>query len=444
MLWAPINKDAGYFLSTARAIASGDSPYREVAMRYPPLAMLFFALVGKIVGFGQYKFFVAAVLLVQALNTWMVYRLAGRFFAHRALQSLTAALYLLAFFLNDGPFVLLEPFVVLGALAAAVCFWEAREKGGAPVWLLLAGMACGCSVMSKQYGLAPVGMIGAAVLLDASATLPQRLLRAAWMALGGALFAAVFFGGFYVWSGIGPGELLGALLSAGDDYGYKHLDWAIKFTVKHLLLHFPTLLLLAFVPPRTAARSLAFWWLALSLGASFLPLYFKQYPHYTQIYLPYAALLAHWALGQWAQHRSTGFVYVRWAGVALGLWLCLQSVFLVKIWRENDESAKLAVLAERARTLVPNQEKCMLYGVQHLYYMADLQPADKAKYGFRFRPPWHTDPNILREVSLVLIDRSKIDQKPAPPDAETLKTAGFALLEYSPSHPSLEWWSRPR
>jgi hypothetical protein len=441
LLWAPVNKDAGYFLSTARAMAEGDAPFRDVALRYPPMAMLAFAAFGKTFGFERYEALVLLVLLVQSANAWLLYRLAGRLWPQPIFQGLTAVAYMLAFLLNDGPFIMLEPFLVLGALSATFFVFKGEEPDGNGLWYLLAGIAAGFSVMSKQYGLAPVGVLGFYVLFLSGRPFLQRLLSVGWMAFGGAVFGGFFFGTFWLWSGIGPADLLGKLLSAGEDYGYHRIDWALKFVVKHVLWCCPTVLLALLVPRAIAGQGRGMG-LLLSVYASMLPLYFKQYPHYTQIYLPYAFLLAHWALGTLAAQRPQWFAVARWSFVALCAWLAVQGFLLANDWRAGGEKYKLRELADRARALVPNDEKCLLYGKQHLYYMADLQPADKSRHGFRFRPPWQVDTTILEQVSLVLVDRSKNDQKPVPPGENVLLQAGFQRLEDSPGFPELEWWTR--
>ncbi len=441
LLWAPVNKDAGYFLSTARAIAEGDAPFRDVALRYPPMAMLAFAALGKIIGFERYEAMVLLVLMVQIANAWLLYRLAGRLWPQPLFQGLTAAAYTLAFFLNDGPFIMLEPFLVLGALSAAYCVFRAEQSHRGAGWYLLAGIAAGFSVMSKQYGLAPVGMLGFYVLLLSDRPILQRLVSAGWMALGGGIFGAVFFGTFWWWSGIAPADLVDKLLSAGEDYGYHRIDWALKFLLKHVLWCCPTLLL-ALLSLRVLADHRRALGLVMALGASMLPLYFKQYPHYTQIYLPYAFLLAHWGLGALEAQRPQWFAAVRWSFVALCVWLAVQGFLSVNAWRAGEEKAKLRVLADRARSLVTNDEKSLLYGKQHLYYLADLQPANKSQHGFRFRPPWQADTTILEQVAFVLVDRSKNDQKPVPPPESILSEAGFLRLADSPGFPELEWWTR--
>jgi hypothetical protein len=440
LLWAPVNKDAGYFLSTARAIAEGDAPFRDVAMRYPPVGFWALALVGKLFGFARHEVFTAFILVVQLANCIILYRLAGRLFAHSIVQGLTAASYFLAFFLNDGPFVMLEPFLVLGALSAALCVLKAEETDGSPFWYIVAGMLAGVSVMSKQYGLAPVGILGIYVLFGSGVSWARSLVAALWMLLGGMLFGLLFFGIIWFWSGISPLSLVQMLLSAGEDYGYHRIDWAVKFLLKHILWFSPLLLLAFLFPVGLKERRPA--WLVLSLFASLLPLYFKQYPHYTQIYLPYAFLLAHWGIGQVSEKRGSWFSWAVWGQTALCLWLSANALLTVGTWRSNDENARLRVLADRARSLVPNDEKCLLYGVQHLYYLADLQPADKARYGFRFRPPWQSDTAILKNVAFVLVDRSKKDQQPVPPPESILLESGFIRLEDTPGRPELEWWSK--
>jgi hypothetical protein len=254
LLWA----DEDYHLAAAIQMTHGRMPYRDFWYDKPPLAALFYSLIG---GYGGWPLRVLDIVYVLAC-CWMAYKLANAWWGER--EGRAAALLLsffMAFYLTSATIPLAVDGLLLLPHLAAIYFAFQRRP-------LLSGLCCALGLLVNVKGVF-VAVTCALWLAGDWALFAAGL--AAPLALGTAIGAA--FGllpGFYqqvwqwglIYAGTKNSAALGLRRSA---------DW----------LGFHAALLAGVIAARRdiqyrAAAWLVLSWLPLLMGNHFAPRYFFQ------------------------------------------------------------------------------------------------------------------------------------------------------------------------
>lgn len=153
----PDQGDVGLYLEKARAVASGEIPYRDVPFEYPPAALIpmlvpYLAGMARDLGLDAYKVLFAAWEAVLLLALGVV---VGRTGARLWAGSSETALRLIVVTIG-AVLTITWRYDLFPALLTAVAVWAAIERR-----LVLVGVALGIGVLAKLY---PVALLPALAL----------------------------------------------------------------------------------------------------------------------------------------------------------------------------------------------------------------------------------------------------------------------------------------
>jgi hypothetical protein len=283
--YAPVHVDAGSSLPTARYLAAGAVPYRDILFNYTPLGVMALAgwgMLGPGGGIPAHTFSLALVLLLECGCAFQVFRISRALGVPAALAG-TAALSCLSMFMGfDGSRILLEPMyllVVLTALRALIASPATRGP-----WV--AGGLASIAFLVKQYG--GFGLWGA---LFASLALPRRAASAGKVVLGSAVVLGTVSVLLFA-AGIDLRVL--ALQTAGTDYPRRwETVWIqLYFRTAPFLIMVPALFLRREWRQAPGVRILGAY-----LAASGMPLLVRQHQYYLQnpspfLFISFATLVA--------------------------------------------------------------------------------------------------------------------------------------------------------
>ena len=145
------NTDAGYFLHLTQLIARGYQPFVDFAPAYPILT--FYLLLPVKLLLGKYFTYKVALVILHCFtfaNTVLVFRICALFAVNRLVAQMVAIFFLIATFLCEGHFYILEPYVVFFGLSAVYVYLKHSERF---IMIVLAGISVALSFFAKQYGL---------------------------------------------------------------------------------------------------------------------------------------------------------------------------------------------------------------------------------------------------------------------------------------------------
>lgn len=167
--------DEGVYFGNASAFWRGVVPYRDFVSVHPPASvLLFMATTGPITAMaGPRAGFVAARVLAAlagAVTTWLLYRCALHLSGRRAavLVAVAYATFSAAVFADSR--VLLDPFMIVFAVAGASVFLERRSVVSGAVAGVLLGLAVSTKLTGAVFVLAAVA-VGLAMTRDRRRTL---------------------------------------------------------------------------------------------------------------------------------------------------------------------------------------------------------------------------------------------------------------------------------
>jgi len=289
VVYAPMNRDAGAYLTVVKRMYQGEVPYRDFPMGYTPLALYFFMFVMKVIPIkNAYAAYLGATILVQTLSSLIFISILGKFGISFSKRLLCGSILLFSSLFLQGDLLVLEPFVVFFALLAVneLLKIENRHLSGYKV-----GVLAGLCVLSKQYGLLLLP-----ALLVYCITLPQTLIRRLHLCLAvvsGLIFivcgSALSF--LYLYD-LKTAEFIRLIL--GDGYIFHPVQFS---TIPNALLFISPALFSVYVTSRITELSLRSF-IVLNYTALLLfltPLLIRSYTHYFILVLP-------WVLGLYACH----------------------------------------------------------------------------------------------------------------------------------------------
>jgi hypothetical protein len=201
----PFVNDSGLYIYMGKVTAEGGQLYRDFYETKFPGVGLLAAGCWKLCGTNWAAYIALSFILglaAPALLGWTVMRWVGR-------QAGWAAFMYAIVLFNFAPAVFggfqLETMQACFEIIAAAAGLELLGTGKRR-WALAAGVAAGCAAMIKPTGVAVLGALAIAAMVEARHRGPRRLLRSAPMALAG-LAIPVALVGLYTWrSGI-AGEM---------------------------------------------------------------------------------------------------------------------------------------------------------------------------------------------------------------------------------------------
>ena len=437
--WAPLNVDAGLYLSLSREAAGGEVLYRDLACDYPPAFIELLALAGQRTLRDPLRV-KAIVYALHVASALLIYRFLRNRGHERELAVLAAAMFAVWVFACDGTAVVLEGGVNLALLIglAAVAI-PSRLAPSA-----LAGLACGIALMMKQYAIVGVPAIAILALLrdgrasanmqsvaapsisntdpempESGATEESRTTgrrQPSWaMPLLCFLIAitlpAVVYPLLRGFGMSGIAELILHWSTFGDRLdSYEQAGLRGMFVA--LTEGGPATALLPFLVLGAALIIFGDWRqivLGGTLFLSALPLAVRDYPHYVQLAVPWAVLVA----------AELSALLARRLGQPsrAALLLTLMALPLVPLlpaaggvlYRQarDDELVAQQLLARKAAEQLPTRDDVLVINAAWLYPLADLRaPAGDYRFLHQLPGTAEADPDTsprelrLREIAL--------------------------------------------
>lgn len=166
ILYAPINDDAGYYISISKRLSEGLRIIQDVDVGYTPLAMMIMSWYDRIFfrGHAGFEHFMMLIVFFQIANagwTTTILKLIGL----RWIPALCCgALQLLMCYRFEGFWIFLEPFTIFFALSAFTILLIPKMPLQTR-WLAIGSLTF-LSYFSKQYGLASLGAFTLIATLD--------------------------------------------------------------------------------------------------------------------------------------------------------------------------------------------------------------------------------------------------------------------------------------
>lgn len=384
--YAPVNRDAGYYVPLAMQVAEGFVPVRDFRSGYTPGAYYLLALFGTS-ALANLAFVKLLMTALHLINTALVFVLARKLAKDAAAAALLAILFLLWCLSSDGAAVVLEPFQNLFVLLGLVAASYLRGHLGA----FAIGLGAGAALMCKQYSLL---------------SLPALAWLSLWPLFGARtgrpLLAIIAFT-----AGLGVPFLAFALATWQDPFalalhyagfggragGYADTANAAREWFRHLglnqsgvalglpVLAIAIIALVASPRRRTVA-------LAIGFGCNLLPLFIRPYDHYAQLSAPWGTLLIAELVAVTAAtsvgRLKGGHVVVLLASLLLIHPALAQGYKLLR-WHETGALAAQLDLSERVRAVIPAETRVVMVNAPWLHYTTGLQPPAK-DYSFADNP----------------------------------------------------------
>lgn len=277
-----INPDATYYIGVSRLILEGKTPVADFCLHYTPLSFYLMSIPIAIFG-SSYTLALSMLYLLHVVNAGWIYKICRNESFSKKI-SLASALYcLLIFFLFDGNYYVLEPFVLFFGLSAlCLCYKKST-------WSHIAvGLLCSCAFWCKQYGLGFLCLCIALVI--AKDWFSKNSFKAAAKIFFGFVLGILLLIGFLYTQGVQPSDLVSF---SGSDYhrvGFKDLFFGSGQFVRAI----PVLLIAVIIfcmKYKQLIKQPLFLLGLFGVGGFLLQCYVRNYSHYKLLAIPFAVLI---------------------------------------------------------------------------------------------------------------------------------------------------------
>jgi hypothetical protein len=318
LTYAPMNRDAGAYLTAVRRMNSGDVPYRDFALGYTPLALYYFLLIMSIVPTKlNYTVYIGGLLFVEALSAFAFFLILRKIGILKSFSYFCAILLFFSFLFAEGDFLVLEPFVVLFSILAflALLNIQARPSAG-----YAAGCLAGLGFLFKQYGLLIVPCLLIYCLCQ-NQSVRRRVCACAIVCAGFLVTVGAFFTLFLYEFDLRISQLSKYIL--GDGYQANAINSAdFVFDIAAITPALFSVFIISRLIKSKYSPYIVFNYFSLLMFLT--PLFIRQYLHYVILALP-------WVLGLYALHFSTEGSKILAASRFMQLSFALASLILVYI-----------------------------------------------------------------------------------------------------------------
>ncbi|MEQ9641546.1 MAG: hypothetical protein RIM84_16095 [Alphaproteobacteria bacterium] len=373
--YAPVNRDAGYYVPLAMRVAEGFAPVRDFRSGYTPGTYYLLAMFGTdaLASLAFVKLLMAGLHL---LNAALVFVVARKVAKDTPSAMLLAILFLLWCLSSDGSAVVLEPFQNLFILLGLVASCYMRSYLGA----LAVGIGAGAALMCKQYSLLS---LPALALLSLWPLAGERSGRSLPAFIAFAVGLGLPFLAFALATWQDPIAL--ALYYAdfgGRAGGYADTANAARAWFRHIGLNqsgvalvLPVLAIAALVLVASPGRRTVA--LALGFGCNLVPLLIRPYDHYAQLSAPWGTLLIAELVavaGATPVGRLKGGHVVALLASLLLLHPALAQGHKLLRWGETGALAAQLDFSAQVRAAIPADARVVVVNAPWLHLTTSLQP----------------------------------------------------------------------
>jgi hypothetical protein len=290
--WAPLNPDAGYYLSVARDVARGIRLYDQLKVPYTPIGLSILSFTEYIFP-GDYSRALATVLLFELLSAAGIFLILRRLLVPAGLSLLASAASGFSILNSQGVFIELEPFCLFFSLAALYSVLAPRPP------ILVSGGFAALALLSKQYGLGAIAAPLTAIFLS-EFYWTVKLKRIALFFIGWLLPILLVSSYFFVSYGMSLRELISNFKRPGFGVSYQEAshvgDWAIENLLSFLIV------LSYGMYSRAREKN---YWILLAAALMYLPsLAVRQSWHYFILVTPFVSILTAYSVSKLKNHVS--------------------------------------------------------------------------------------------------------------------------------------------
>ncbi|EMR04261.1 ArnT family glycosyltransferase [Cesiribacter andamanensis] len=390
-----VNEDAGYYLSVARDLYEGEMLFRDVATHYTPLA---YALLAPSFLVDKYGAQLVVFYLILLLSAYLIYKFLQLVAGSGKASYFGSFFYLFAAFALGGYQSLLEPLVNVWAISGLYLIFHMRKRFS--IWFLVgAGVCTALSFLSKQFGLMIIIPVALAILLPGENYQKSVKQRVKMLIVYGLAAFLPIAAGLLVVRSMEVDLVIILTQWSGGGYGDHSLFQYLKAELWFLLKTAPFLLLMIVGKTAFRTHTSSILVLLLALLAFSLPLYFKTYPHYFLLQLPYISMLAGLLLLVGIESRTKRglpkLVYLLMFILPLGYYTYRAVATTLHIYGQ-DRSAQLKV-ATKVKSAVGSSNTLVL-DHYYLYYLANLEPPLKSEMGYSYLNSYEHKPSTLQEL----------------------------------------------
>lgn len=367
-----INPDATYYIGVSRLILEGKVPVADFCLHYTPLSFYLMCIPIAIFG-SSFTTALCVLYLLHMINAWMVYRICKKELFSKKVSVFSALYCLLLFFIFDGNYYVLEPFVLFfGLWALNLCYrkniWAQLAVG------MLSSFAFGC----KQYGLGFLCLCMAFIL--AKDWFSKKSILACTRVFAGFLLGIGLLVGLLAIQGVQISDLAGF---SGSDYhrvGLKDLFFGSGQFVRSI----PILLIAALVFCLKFKQLIRQPFLLIGMfgvGGFLLQCYVRNYSHYKLLAIPFAIIVVLACIREVKDREWNKYVMVLFTILFL-----TPMVFIIKKDLKYISSDTRAVQQEYANnflTKLPaeNENTFVSYDLLSVAYLTKYRPPLMKKYG---------------------------------------------------------------
>ncbi|MES2503656.1 MAG: hypothetical protein V4534_02135 [Myxococcota bacterium] len=370
LFYAPVNNDAGTFLSLVEKIREGHILFKDYRNGYAPLAFHILAWIREVTpkAWPDYNVYLGTVLLFLLAQGLLVY-LTLRHFRISHILCIFAGLWTtLALGRYEGFFIFLEPFVAFFTLLGT---WLMLQSQRRVLFIVLAGVSFSLSALSKQYGILALPAVGF-YLLYFSNSPKERLTKAALFTVGFVLPLTAFLIYYCVVQGVSVANLFQQLAMNGyannPNISINHRSMVLKFSrqIGLLLSIAPFFFLVLFSWTKTNVLFLLF---SLSLGLSTLV---RPFQHYFGLIISFIIIFQIIVFaGLVGRHRIARACLVLYIG-----WVSFQTIALSQFSFAEQSRLAQYELAHKINSKWPADTESLVYAAPEYMYLARLKQPD--------------------------------------------------------------------
>lgn len=399
--FAPVNPDAGYYLSLARDMNQGMVLYRDIKAHYTPLAISLFFLAGHLSSTEpDYKIYLSEVLIFEIFSCLLTYFILRTLRISKLtsfLSSLFLGFYLLSY---QGGFIELEPFALVFALCALLI---SLRRSTHPLVIALCGATASLSFLCKQYGITAILAPTTAYLISNNCLLNKA--RHLSILLVGWLIPIVLSVAYYALSYDVPLAVL------AQDIRRSGLSFVLnepENLVMGAIEMSPALLLILYAGFKRTIRSDRNFLILLVGVVAFLPQFFvRQSLHYFILIIPFVVLLTIYVLEK-VRGNLSHFHYF----ALCTLLIVIATSHSINVHRgitsygEGEQRRAQYLKANDINKVVTKGSKALVIGDPNLMYLSELRAAAPLTFGYDY-PGLHRHQIIeefLDQTPIVIVD----------------------------------------
>lgn len=354
---ARVNPDASYYINVSRLILDGKVPFHDFCLGYSPLSFYLMCIPFYFWGIS-FKCSLVVLYIIHLLNAIIVYNILKKQRISSNWAWYGGLLYLLCCMLFQGMVYVLEPFVLLFGLLA-ILFVQKESK----LYLLLAGLACSCSFLCKQYGIGFV-ILACVYIIIHNHYRVQAVKKNCYLFMGFAIGICLFVVSIML-QNIDIPTMLDEL--SGSDY---HKDGMRGFFLAyiHLFMRITPLLVSIFFALLYYRKFIkdSFWQISiLGILGFMLACYVRLYSHYILLSVPFAVFLIIYTIPQ-IPNETYKKLYITIVKLSTLIPICLV-LFACYNYYVNDDRCKQEQISELIENYIPKKQTDVFTSFDVLY-----------------------------------------------------------------------------